>query len=184
MPTKKKKPGKPGAKKCSARSRQTKKPCRQYAIAGGDVCRFHGGSAPQVVRKAKERIEASKERVLLEFCRLGMVDMRDLFDAKDKLKPFQKLDKDTAAAVAGVTFHSFGGGVKSIKLADKTASLNSIARHLGMFEKDNLQGNKYDAANPLTVRLTFVDGPTGAVSDVVAAPKPAKPSKFRIVPTD
>jgi len=181
--SKTKKPGKPGAKKCSARSRQTKKPCGQYAIEGGDVCRFHGGRAPQVIRKAKERIEATKERVLLEFCRLGMVDMRDLFDAKGKLKAFGKLDKDTAAAIAGVTFTDFGH-VKSIKLADKTASLTAIARHLGMFDKDATT-HKFDPNGaPMAIRLQFVDPPDHKPDETAAeAPKP-KPSKFRITPTD
>lgn len=46
------------ARKCTAHSKQTGNPCRQYAIAGGTVCRFHGGSAPQVQAKAMERLLA------------------------------------------------------------------------------------------------------------------------------
>lgn len=43
------------ARKCRAH-RKDGEPCGNYAIAGGRVCRMHGGSAPQVRRKARERI--------------------------------------------------------------------------------------------------------------------------------
>lgn len=41
---------------CSAHSSRTGKPCTQYAIKGATVCRFHGGSAPQVKAKAEQRL--------------------------------------------------------------------------------------------------------------------------------
>lgn len=43
---------------CKARSKQTKNRCKRPAIPGGTVCRFHGGGAPQVAAKAKERLAA------------------------------------------------------------------------------------------------------------------------------
>ena len=46
----------PIVKPCSARSKQTGKQCRKPAIPGGTVCRFHGGAAPQVKNKARERL--------------------------------------------------------------------------------------------------------------------------------
>jgi hypothetical protein len=33
-----------------------KRPCRNWAIAGGRVCRYHGGSAPQVKNAAQRRL--------------------------------------------------------------------------------------------------------------------------------
>lgn len=47
--------------KCSARSKQTGAPCRQYAILGGTVCVYHGGKAPQTEAKAKERLMALRD---------------------------------------------------------------------------------------------------------------------------
>jgi len=41
---------------CKARSKQSKKRCRRRAIKGGTVCRMHGGGAPQVEKKARERL--------------------------------------------------------------------------------------------------------------------------------
>lgn len=44
--------------KCVGHSSQTGKPCQKYPIRGGTVCRKHGGAAPQVQAKAKERLAA------------------------------------------------------------------------------------------------------------------------------
>ena len=43
---------------CKAHSSRTGQPCRQVAILGGNVCVAHGGRAPQVKRKAEERLRA------------------------------------------------------------------------------------------------------------------------------
>lgn len=42
--------------KCTARTKRTGDRCRQPAIAGGTVCRFHGGNAPQVKGAAARRL--------------------------------------------------------------------------------------------------------------------------------
>src|SRR5689334_10410024 len=43
---------------CNATSKTTGAPCKFVAIPGGTVCRYHGGMAPQVQRKAAERLAA------------------------------------------------------------------------------------------------------------------------------
>lgn len=50
--------------RCSAKSKQTKAPCRQPAIPGGTVCRYHGGAAPQVRLAALERLKAYQDRAI------------------------------------------------------------------------------------------------------------------------
>ena len=44
------------APQCKARSKGSGEQCRQKAEAGATVCRFHGGAAPQVKRKAAIRL--------------------------------------------------------------------------------------------------------------------------------
>jgi hypothetical protein len=41
---------------CIAHSSRTGNPCKAKAIAGAKVCRVHGGGAPQVKDKARQRI--------------------------------------------------------------------------------------------------------------------------------
>jgi hypothetical protein len=56
-------------RRCTATSKQTHERCKNAAIAGGNVCRFHGGRAGQVLAKAKQRVELAK--VEAELVRLG-----------------------------------------------------------------------------------------------------------------
>lgn len=42
--------------RCTAKSKQSGERCKQTAVPGGTVCRFHGGSAPNVKRKAALRL--------------------------------------------------------------------------------------------------------------------------------
>ena len=44
------------ARQCTARSTTSGEQCRKSAIRGGTVCETHGGSAPQVRRKAALRL--------------------------------------------------------------------------------------------------------------------------------
>jgi hypothetical protein len=43
-------------RRCTAHSRQTGKRCKNASIPGGRVCRYHGGAAPHVQKKAKARL--------------------------------------------------------------------------------------------------------------------------------
>lgn len=48
------------AARCTAKSKTTGEQCRQPPVPGGEVCRFHGGKAPQVQQKAKERVAVER----------------------------------------------------------------------------------------------------------------------------
>jgi hypothetical protein len=54
----------PPAHRCTAHSKQTGERCRQPAIPGGNVCRYHGGASPQVQATAKERLAAMVDPAL------------------------------------------------------------------------------------------------------------------------
>lgn len=62
-----------GAEKCTATNRQGNR-CGRYPIPGGTVCRNHGGAAPQVQKKAAERLAALLPRAVE---RLGLLMERD-----------------------------------------------------------------------------------------------------------
>lgn len=60
----------PMAGKCTAHSKQTGLRCKQPAIQGGSVCRFHGGAAPQVKAKAMERLLAIQAPAIVRLAEL------------------------------------------------------------------------------------------------------------------
>lgn len=147
--------------RCSARSKQTGKQCRLPAIAGGSVCRFHGGRAPQVAAKATERLEATKERVNEEYCRLAFFDVANLFDERGKFRPIDELDETTRRAIASIEFGP-KGRIDKVRFFDKKGTLDSLAKTLGMFKAEQIELST--APEGLAVRVTFVKSPAAPES--------------------
>ena len=82
--------------KCSAKSSRTGKACQKSPVVDSNVCRFHGGAAPQVKAKARQRIEAAADRMARELLRMAVdqnvsdtVKLAVIRDALDRagLKP-------------------------------------------------------------------------------------------------
>lgn len=69
-------------RQCTARARSTGERCGNRPIPGGTVCRFHGGGAPAVRRKAKLRLQ---ELVDPAIATLGRVMVTAKLD-RDKLR--------------------------------------------------------------------------------------------------
>lgn len=65
--------------RCTATARSTGERCKQPAIPGGNVCRFHGGSAEQVEKKAQERLEEMADAATKEM----QSRLEDVFDRLD-----------------------------------------------------------------------------------------------------
>ena len=83
------------------------------------------------------------ERILQEYARIGFSDVRKTLGPDGQLKNPQEWDDDTAAAIAGVEVVTRTSGygddaaveyVHKIKTWDKKAALDSMAKHLGMFD--------------------------------------------------
>lgn len=54
---------------CSAK-RSSGEPCKRQAISGGNVCATHGGSAPQVKKRAEERLAALVDPALAKLSKI------------------------------------------------------------------------------------------------------------------
>lgn len=92
------------------------------------------------------RTGISKEKVLREVARIAFADIRNYYKGDNQLIPIVDLDEDSAAALASLkTFEEFTpdgdpiGTSKEIKLYNKLDGLEKLARHLGLYEKDNSQ---------------------------------------------
>ena len=129
-------------RRCSAKSARTGNPCRKYAILGGTVCSTHGGQAPQVKRKAAERLAdlIDPDRALREAASLAYSDIRALFDEHGNLLPVHQLPAHVAASIASVEIVkknlAAGDGqtdtVHKLKLWDKSKNLEMLFKHLGL----------------------------------------------------
>lgn len=92
-----------------------------------------------------KRVEITQDRVLQEYARMAFFDPRKLFDDEGNPKHITELDDDTAAALVGLDVvkevDPDSGDVtytKKYKLANKLGALDSLGKHLGMFDgKDN-----------------------------------------------
>ena len=81
----------PMARQCTATAKSTGKRCTHPPIHGGSVCRFHGGAAPQVIKKARERladlvdpaIGRLKVLVNAEDERVALAAAKDILDRND-----------------------------------------------------------------------------------------------------
>ena len=99
-----------------------------------------------------EKLLVSDESALREFARVGFSDIRKLFTADGRLKPLAELDDDTAAAIKSfkvVSRRAPGSDaaevehVIEVRLWPKTQALDSLSKHLGLFERDNAQRGEH-----------------------------------------
>lgn len=103
------------------------------------LAKAHIQEAVQTRRAAiSNRLEVDTERVLLEYMRIAFADLTDVAAWRDggvELKPSAALAKDVSAAIAEVA--ETPNGLK-VKMHDKKGALDSLARHLGLFDKDSV----------------------------------------------
>lgn len=102
-------------------------------------------------KKTSDKLEITRERVLIEMARIAFSDPRKMFDEDGQLLPIVDMDDDTVAAIGGVDMNmrSVRGpdgestneteGVHKIKVWDKNSALEKLSKHLGLFEQDNAQ---------------------------------------------
>ena len=99
------------------------------------------------IQKREQRTGITQDMVLQEYARIAFFDPRKLLNSDGSPKPINELDDDTAAAIAGLDIEEANenrGVVRKYKIADKKGALDSVARHLGMFN-DKLNLNVTDA---------------------------------------
>ena len=131
-------------------------------------------------KKRAAKIEITAERVLLEYARLGFSDMKEFATWGGRsvtLKDSAGLKKGMSRAVQEVceTMTKEGPALK-IKLHDKKGALDSIAKHLGMFDAKDPEPTNIDGVYDL---LVDDDDEVTSADPVAQAPidgGPAKPA--------
>lgn len=103
-------------------------------------------------QELQEATGITQKRVLEEYAKVAFTDIRKFYTVDGALKPIKDLEDDAAGALAGIEVYEekvsdsdpqdetvVTGTIKKIKIYDKVKALDSLARHLGMFSKDNEQ---------------------------------------------
>jgi hypothetical protein len=132
------------AKTCGDYGHRTSRgPCKAYPIAGGRVCKRHGGASPQVRRKAAERLQdlIDPDRTLRELARIAFSDLRVLFDRNGNLLPVSDWPEEMAPAIKKIEIVKrnldVGDGlmdeVHKVETWDKLKALELIGKNLGLF---------------------------------------------------
>jgi hypothetical protein len=141
------------ARRCTAKSSRSGNRCRKAAILGGMVCRSHGGSAPQVKKKALERLEdlIDPDRALREAAKLAYSNIQDVLDEEGNVRPIKEWPRELAAAVSSIDLTkrnlTAGDGkqedVIRIRLWDKPSNLTLLFKHLNLLtERLHLSADK------------------------------------------
>lgn len=103
----------------------------------------------QLQSKTSDKLEITREKVIAEYARIAFSDVRAFFGEDGGMKNLSDLTSNEAAAISSIEteelFEGFGkdreriGRTRKVKMWDKTKALESLGKHLGLFEKDNEQ---------------------------------------------
>lgn len=94
----------------------------------------------QLLNEAAARAGLKAEDVINELRKLAFYNARSFVDETNNIRSLQDLPEDLTAAIVGIRTTQTRKGLQvELKLADKKGALESLGRHLGIFEKDNEQ---------------------------------------------
>lgn len=131
-------------------------------MLGQNVCRNHGGGAPQCREAGRKRLELAHitpDRVLLELARIAFADVASFFNADNTIKKPHELDEDQRAILAGfeASIQNVAPGdgkqdlIHKFRSYDKVKALEILAKHFGITsEKIEHQGE---------IKITWQDHP-------------------------
>ena len=93
----------------------------------------------QLQSEIAKRTEITADMVVRELAAIGFADVRECFDASGNLINPSKLPDSIAKVVAGIDVIEVKKDVrvKKIKLWNKVQALESLAKHLGMYQQES-----------------------------------------------
>lgn len=104
----------------------------------------------ELKRKASERLEISADNVIQEIASVAFSNIKDFLTSENTIRSINDLPRNLTRAVSSVevteTFISNGKDLPptkeittKLKLHPKVPAMEQLARHLGLFKKDNEQ---------------------------------------------
>jgi len=105
--------------------------------------------------------ELTVPRVLKEIARIAFADMREILDWEKgalQFRPAREMSDDAVAAIASVVITDKPSGTRtvSVRTWDKLKALDMAARHLGMYEKDNVHTLEVNYTTELPAKASSV----------------------------
>ncbi|MDT8320750.1 MAG: terminase small subunit [Xanthomonadales bacterium] len=98
----------------------------------------HIYQAVQAAKEARsEKLKLDADEVLRHALQLSVYDVRELFDDSGELVPPHELPANLARVVQGI--HRRADGSYEYRLPDRNAATERLIKHLGLYERDNLQ---------------------------------------------
>ena len=98
----------------------------------------------------QERTQISADMVINELAKIAFSDVSRVFTTDNRLLDVDQMDAKDTAAIASIEVEETteiddagepftAGATKKVKLWDKLKALDSLAKHFGLYEKDNKQ---------------------------------------------
>lgn len=134
-----------GNRWCSAKKVGQDRHCKQRAIPGGNVCRYHGGKAPQVIKKALERLEdiLDPHRAWRAVAAIAYFDPADVYDSHGNILPVNEWPEKARLALSSfeVVKRNLTKGddatdeILKVRMWDKVRGLEMILKRLGEMQE-------------------------------------------------
>lgn len=105
----------------------------------------------ELIQNRSIRTNIRQDRILEEYAKIAFFNIQDMYSETGNILDINDLDSDTAAAIISLDIETSRDNsdarTKKVRVSDKRAALDSLARHLGMFnDKLSLGGQ---AGNPI-----------------------------------
>lgn len=71
------------SRRCTATAKSSGERCKRAAVRGGNVCSMHGGAAPQVKKKAQERLDEMADATTADIQR-DIEDLQNEYENADE----------------------------------------------------------------------------------------------------
>lgn len=107
-------------------------------------------------KELSEQTNITAKRVLEEYAKIAFSDIRELYSVDNDLLDVRQMEDSIAPAVASVEVDVMMmggmavGHTKKVKMYDKLRALESLGKHIGLFEKDNNQ-KKVEVVNHINL---------------------------------